>query len=48
MGHQFRMKKVKLVYKDKDGFISELIIQVPKDSDINHVLYNLYGWTVES
>ena len=46
MGHQFRMKKVKLVYKDKDGFISELIIQVPKDSDINHVLHNLYGWII--
>ena len=41
------MKKVKLVYKDKDGFISELIIEVSKDSDINQVLHNLYGWTVE-
>lgn len=40
------MKKVKLVYKDKDGLISELIIEVPKDSDINQVLSNLYGWII--
>ena len=41
------MKKVKLVYKDKDGLISELIIEVPKDSDINQVLHNLYGWVIQ-
>lgn len=40
------MKKVKLVYKDSDGYIRELIIEVPEGSDINQVLYNLYGWTV--
>lgn len=40
------MKKVKLVYQDKDGLILELIIQVPKDSDINQVLHNLYGWII--
>lgn len=41
------MKKVKLVYQDKEGFISELIIEVQEDSDIDQVLHNLYGWTVE-
>ena len=40
------MKKIKLVYQDKDGFISELIIEVPENSDINHVLHNLYGWII--
>lgn len=40
------MKKIKLIYKDSDGYVKELIIEVPKDADINQVLHNLYGWTI--
>jgi hypothetical protein len=40
------MKKVKLIYKDSGGYVSELIIEVPEDADINQVLHNLYGWTI--
>ena len=39
------MKKVKLIYKDSDGYVRELIIEVPEDSDIDQCLHNLYGWT---
>ena len=41
--------KVKLIYKNKDGFISEMVIDVPdseKDS-VDQCLNNLYGWTLE-
>jgi hypothetical protein len=41
------MKKVKLIYKDLDGYIKELIIEVSKDADIDQCLQNLYGWTIQ-
>ena len=41
------MKKVKLIYKDSDGYVRELIIEVPKDADIDQCLHNLYGWTIQ-
>lgn len=43
------MKKVKLIYQDKDGLISELIIEVPENEkdNIDQCLKNLYGWTLE-
>ena len=40
------MKKIKLIYKDSDGYVKELIIEVPEDSDIDQCLHNLYGWTI--
>lgn len=40
------MKKIKLIYKDSDGYVRELIIEVPKDADIDQCLHNLYGWTI--
>ena len=41
------MMKVKLIYKDKDGFISEMIIDIPdsEKDNIDQCLNNLYGWT---
>lgn len=41
--------KVKLIYKDKDGFISEMVIYVPdsEKDNIDQCLRNLYGWTLE-
>ena len=41
------MKKVKLIYKDSDGYVRELIIEVPENADIDQALINLYGWTLE-
>ena len=40
--------KVKLIYKDKDGFISEMIIDIPESEEYNidQCLKNLYGWTL--
>lgn len=48
MGHQFKMK-VKLIYKNKDGYINELIIDIQESEkdNIDQCLKNLYGWTVE-
>ena len=40
------MKKVKLIYKDLDGYVRELIIEVTEDADIDQCLHNLYGWTI--
>lgn len=40
------MKKIKLIYKDSDGYVKELIIEVPENADIDQCLYNLYGWTI--
>ena len=42
--------KIKLIYKDKEGFISEMVIDVPESEkeNIDQCLYNLYGWTVEN
>lgn len=40
------MKKIKLIYKDSDGYVKELIIEVPNDANIDQCLYNLYGWTI--
>lgn len=40
------MKKIKLIYKDSDGYVKELIIEVPEDADIYQCLHNLYGWTI--
>lgn len=41
--------KVKLIYKDETGFISELVIDVPdsEKANIDQCLKNLYGWTLE-
>ena len=41
--------KVKLIYKNKDGFISEMIIDIPENErdKIDQCLKNLYGWTLE-
>ena len=38
--------KIKLIYKDQNGEVKELIIEVSEDSDINQCLNNLYGWTI--
>lgn len=40
------MKKVKLIYKDSDGYVRELIIEVPEGAKIDQCLHNLYGWTI--
>lgn len=40
------MKKIKLIYKDSDGYVKELIIEVPEYADIDQCLHNLYGWTI--
>lgn len=39
------MRKVKLIYKASNGYVMELIIEVPEDADIDQCLHNLYGWT---
>ena len=41
--------KVKLIYKDKDGFISEMIVDITESEkdNIDQCLKNLYGWTLE-
>lgn len=47
-GYILKMK-VKLIYKNKDGYINEMIIDIPESEkdNIDQCLNNLYGWTVE-
>ena len=42
--------KIKLIYKDESGFISEMVIDVPESEkdNIDQCLKNLYGWTLEN
>ena len=42
--------KVKLIYKNKYGLISEMIIDIPdsEKDNIDQCLKNLYGWTLEN
>lgn len=48
-GYILKMK-VKLIYKNKDGDINEMIIDIPdsEKDNIDQCLKNLYGWTLEN
>ena len=41
--------KIKLIYKNKDDDINEMIIDIPESEkeNIDQALINLYGWTLE-
>ena len=41
--------KIKLIYKNKDDDINEMIIDIPENEkeNIDQALINLYGWTLE-
>ena len=41
--------KIKLIYKNKEDDIDEMIIDIPESEkeNIDQCLNNLYGWTLE-
>ena len=41
--------KIKLIYKNKEDDIDEMIIDIPESEkeNIDQALINLYGWTLE-